>query len=313
MKRSISLRAAGLVFVIVWGASACRSEDPHVRQRNRLANAERSLESRDYPRAKSALEKLLVETGSRPREFRLQRAYAALMLAELNTRASLGAPAVASQPQEAAVVDASTGRSGRAIPSVEVGHAVAAVAWSIYGADWLGAGSDREEDPTKLLPEQAESFDAGRARAHLDYCLLTLYARLGFRDSMRRIVDARAELLKLVSCEPALEDARVNASVRPWVLYAMHVFLKDADPPESYKFAVRALERGSESLSTIRSEQVRQMEGWITDNEYYVFRCPNCRDQYVPGGPNCVNGCTSYLNFFGDRRPGDAGFKHRGR
>ena len=281
-------------------AAACAAPSPYAENEKRLGANLAQIEAGQLASAGRDLEAMLAQTQPLASELRLQRFYASVLLTEVHTRASLGAPFIrdierSSAPGIGGVED----KAGS-----QTAHIVAIALYANVGKDLAAKakGAALRADGIELLPEKLRGLAPAAAESKLDLSLLVVFSRLGFDDRVAKMLDASPGLYKLEDCEKLIEDARIDAAERPWIYLAMFKYLRAHDEPAAYKFGVRLLATAAGSKGTISAAQSEAVIEWIRNGSKFAFRCPSCNQPVVPELSSCQNDQTSHLSFYAEPR-----------
>lgn len=281
--------------------AACKGPNPFAENEKRLRADLEKLDSGQLASASGDLESLLASTAGDADELKVQRYYAAYLLTQAHVRASLGAAFIKDAARSSSTgIGGSTSASG-----AEIAHIVATMMWANEGKELAAKakGGALREDGVELLPPGLRELSPQLAESGLDVAMLVVYARLGFEDRVSKTLDASTALYKLENCEKLLDEARVEAGLRPWVYRTLFEYLRTRDEPGAYKFGVRLLETADASGGTLDKHATDAVIEWIRNGSHFVFRCGSCKQPVVPELRACQNDQTPHLSFYAEPKP----------
>ena len=279
----------------VWIAAlplwSCSSDTLHRRNRGELAASLAALDQGDFRAATQRLDRLIAATNAEADQYRLQRFFAAFLLAQAHLRAS-GEGGYLSDGQAAQRV--SLGQAS--VLSSESGGSVAHVVASMYpiqhGESWYAENLRLQVDGDAVLPEELESFGAQRAWVNLKLCQVAVYQRLGFGGRVDQLVNPKSGELAGVSdleqCSQALVDKRVPGCLWASIYFAIFEVLRDEDPINAYRFGVQSI-HGADfpAGAAARRDAIAAVSEWIEQAEF-DWICPNCAQQAKVDTELCV-------------------------
>ncbi len=294
----MKLRFLAVLPLVVLGA--CSSPNPYAGAAKQLgADADR-VRSGELEGAARSLEALVVQSDRTDSGARLQAFYAAYLLSQAHSLASVGAPFLA-EPSTA------TGLGGGAPRHSGVGHVVAASMYSALGQE-LARDLDkapREHKGVKLLPADLESFPIKDVRANLALRQMVALARLGFEERAREFVSGSADLHSFDSACALLERLRFEAALQPWIHSAVFEYLRRSEgtEPEAYKFAVTAVILAERAGAAFGVRERDALSTWIREGSKFEYRCPDHRILVQPELGRCQEiGCQRALHEFTPQR-----------
>lgn len=292
-------RLHALAALALAALAACSSTNPYAGPARELAEQSKRVEAGQLAEAARDLERLTVQADRDDAGSRLQAMYAAHLMVQAHSLASLGQPFLSEPAVE-------SGLGGRA-PRGSVGHLVAASMYAALGRE-MGANVDkapRQHKGVKLVPAELESFEPKDVRANLALCQLVALARMGFDERVRAFVAASPELHTYEGCKALLERVRMAPGLRPWVYAAGFDYLRrnESTEPESYKFAVQALIDADKAGTAFELREREALSAWIREGSNYEYRCPEHRILVQPELGRCQEiGCQRALHEFTPQR-----------
>jgi hypothetical protein len=282
----ISLRGARpLALAVLALASACSSTNPYVENRAILDKACSELQAGNYQSAAQQAEQLYAGRAEQAAEFRLQRYYAAYLTAQAHIQAALHKPFLveaAGSGSARGLTTSENAPSTGAVPSA-TSHWVAASYYSGYARDGFeaAASAPQKEGDENLLPQALRRLDIRQAQANLDLTRLAILRRLGFDSECAGFLDASADLLDIVKCQAAIDQAELPNELRPWVFYAGFAYLRArSNPAESreqdlaYKLGAKARVLANSNPGSFPDAQRDEIVNWVKDHPKFVFLCP---------------------------------------
>lgn len=298
-KNRLTPRRFAIGLVLAW--SACAGQDPFVVNRERLEWNLGRVDRGDLSGACADLERFLAETSPEAWRFRMQRCYAAYLLAQAHIAASAGGAFLGSPSG----VSAGGLGSGASDPPFATAHVVAAMMWAHLCKDLLPAAesaSAREGD-VELLPTSLRARTFAQVSAALDVIVLVVHARLGFEDRVAKTLESSSALCEIVRCEQLLEESGVALALRPWVYRTVFHYLRDRDEPAAYLFGVRMLETASDARGTLGKADSDAVIDWIRHGSRYDFKCPSCNRSVIPEMRACEEDQIPHRLYYAERKP----------
>jgi hypothetical protein len=299
------------IALLLPGLAACGSVNKYKAPYDQLCVAQEDVDAGSFEHGARVCETVLADTSRAQDDFLLQRFYASYLLAQAHARASLGAPFLEDpEPLGAVAIGVGNASSGAAPErSTSPAHLVATV--SHVSTALAIAGGAREKpsnvEGQELLPSELSSFGVEPATDNLKILALVAFARLHCPDNAAAILANSTALLQLESCKRHLEAARIPAGLRPWVCWSTYRYLRDrSDQPgqrEAYRFALAALEDGGAAGGTIDKPMQDEFAQWLRAGAAYVFKCPRCKNELIPGRRSCVSDGEPALEFNAEPRP----------
>lgn len=290
------MRALGVALL---GAISCACSSPELYQSNRnlLDQALASLEAGEYERCVRTADSLVERTAEEAGEYQLQRFFAAHAAVRAHVLASFHGSFL----HEPRNTHMTLGDAPREVGS-PVAHMVAAARRAGVGLGWKKhVGDPAAQTLEQQLPPFYAALGAEGAASDLNFCLLSIYARLGFEDRLSDILSGNPDLIDLERCEVLMEGACVAPEVRPWVRWLVFRYLRTKDEPRAYKFAVKTLfGGGANSVGEAVEKDVRE---WITTGSSYEYTCPSCKAIANPTISVCVqDSLTALIDFVATRK-----------
>ncbi len=280
--------------------AACSSPNPYAGPAKQLAADAGRVRSGELQNAARNLEALVVQSDRGDGGARLQAFYAAYLLAQAHSLASVGSPFLA-EPST------SSGLGGGAPRHSGVGHVVAASMYSALGQE-LSRDLDkapREHKGVKLLPAELDSFPIKDVRANLALRQMVALARLGFEERVREFVAGSVELHSFETARALLERLRFEPALAPWVHASLFEYLRrsESTEPEAYKFAVQALILAEGAGGAFDGREREELSKWIREGSNFEYRCPDHRILVQPELGRCQEiGCQRALHEFTPQR-----------
>lgn len=278
-------------WVLLLGSLAlggCSSINKFKQPYDTLAAALQTYERGAYGETVDSCEGLLAATANEAKEFAVQRFYAQYLLVKAHAAASAG-NAFLREPRQQVLLIGGQGASDQ--PS-ETGHMVAtvslagtAIAWApgVSNGPWESAGQ-------AFVPAELRAISPARAADSLRLACLTQYSRLGFFGRVNESFGASREIAKLAGCQQLLAGLDLPRDLEAWTYLAVHRYLRSLPNREvqgdAYQFAMQFL-HGNARATSIDPEILREIDTWVTHNQYCTFRCPACQKEYVGGSPAC--------------------------
>lgn len=269
---------------------ACSAPKLHKTNRDLLVQGVERLERGQFEGAVQFSDKLVFATAEKPRDYQLQRFFAAFLAAQAHMSASFSGSFL-KDPKE----KRSMGIGGQEDESGSVlAHMVAAGRSSGYGLDWFPASAP-ESGLEALLPEGLAKLGAANARDNLNLGLMTIYTRLGFDNKIASSLSNSPELLNLETCQAMLERTQFLPAARPWVMYMVFHHLRDSNEPMAFSFAAEALFQG------LSPAVEKEMQVWISEESNFRFTCPEGQHPADPTVKRC-NDDVLLKNFICERK-----------
>ncbi len=289
--------AAVLALPIV---AACGSTEQWEKNQQGLALATQQLETDGSLQAVAIrMQSLLDDTQEDPREFELQRFFAAFMLAQVHASASLGEEYLTEKSGVPGFRPAGGGDPNQSLSTNR--HVLAAFYNASLAREWFGGAvrsGPKYEDVT-LLPPDLSDLGVENADLNLVLIVASSLSRFNFDERVRKLLDESvpAELFELESCLEALDRLKIPEELRPWVALMIFHHLKADSIEEAYRFGVIAVEGEKRFGRALPEKEVAAVEEWITGGAPKKFICPKDRLVYLSGEDSCPNDATPHLEY----------------